>query len=225
MITAIIPAFNEEATVGKIIKKLQCVPEVSSIIFVNDGSTDKTLAIAQAALKGSASNIINLEKNQGKGAALRAAIQLVDTEYVVIQDADLELEPQDISLLFKHLKQNNVRVVYGNRRGYRPAKISPLFYFGGVFVSSIGNFLFRQNLNDWPVGYKLVEATLLKSLDLSSSGFEICAEITAKIASRGIKIQEIPIRYYPRSIKEGKKLRIRHGLTFILTMLKVRLGL
>lgn len=225
LITAIIPAFNEEATVGKIIKKLQCVPEVSVIIFVNDGSTDKTLAIAQATLKGSESIIINLENNQGKGAALRAALHLVNTDYVVFQDADLELEPHDISLLFNHLKQNNLRVVYGNRRGYRPAKISPLYYFGGVFVSTIGNLLFRQNLHDWPVGYKLFEATLLKSLDLSSSGFEICAEITAKIASSGIKIQEIPIRYYPRSIKEGKKLRIRHGLIFIITMIKVRFGI
>jgi glycosyltransferase involved in cell wall biosynthesis len=229
-LSIIIPAYNEAATMHSILDKIldvKLIQEIQKeILIVNDCSTDNTKNIvADYIAKHLAERIIliNQPYNQGKGAAIRKGLEKVTGDYVIIQDADLEYNPQDYNPLLEHLIHKDLQVIYGSRFFNKTNKHSyHRFYIGGRLVSLITNILYGQNLTDEPTCYKLFRTDLIKSIPLQCTGFEFCPEVTAKVAKRGIKINEIAIEYYPRSIEEGKKIKWTDGMEAIWTLFKYR---
>lgn len=229
-LSIIIPAYNEETTIHLILEKI-CRVELpdgieKEIIIVDDGSKDHTEEKCREFIKSHPTiNIIYHKQvpNQGKGAALRAGIGEATGKWTVIQDADLEYDPEDYIPLLKWMIANNGKVVYGSRFLKKTNKHSYLsFYIGGRMVSLTTNILYGQKLTDEPTCYKFFDTEFLKSIPLQCNGFEFCPEVTAKVCKKGIKIHEIPIRYYPRSIDEGKKINWKDGVIAIWTLLKYR---
>ena len=196
------------------------------LIVVNDCSTDSTEQIVEDFIAHHAdAPIVYLkhEKNYGKGMAVRTGIRAVTGDYIVMQDADLELDPNDFKKMLPFLLSGEYHVVYGSR--FLAEENSHTYFsyqLGGKFLSVMTNILYRQHITDEPTCYKMFTADLLKSIPLDCEGFEFCPEVTAKVSRLGYKIKEVPIRYYPRSIEEGKKLRLSDGLKAIGTLLKYR---
>ncbi|MDR1918546.1 MAG: glycosyltransferase family 2 protein [Tannerellaceae bacterium] len=230
ILSIIIPVYNEESTLESLLEKVIRLELINGaqkeIILVNDCSRDRSEEIALAVMARHPEAAIKYarhETNQGKGMAIRTGIQWVRGDYVVIQDADLEYDPEDFNLLLSYLICNDKKVVYGSRFLSRENTHSyPTFYWGGRLVSFVANLLYRQHLTDEPTCYKMFEAALLKSIPLQCTGFEFCPEVTAKVAKRGYRITELPIRYYPRSIQEGKKIKWYDGIEALWTLLKYR---
>lgn len=230
MLSIIIPVYNEESTLKRLLEKVIHVKLTNGvekeIIIINDCSRDKSEAIAKCVIAEYPNVSIKYtrhEVNSGKGMAIRTGLQLVTGDYVVIQDADLECEPQDIDLLLNYLITCEKKVVYGSRFLKQENRHSYLgFYLGGRLVSFFANILYGQHLTDEPTCYKMFDAELLKSIPLRCTGFEFCPEVTAKVSKLGYKIKELPIHYYPRSISEGKKLKWYDGVKAIWTLLKYR---
>jgi len=226
----IIPAYNEEKTIHLLLDKVLSVDLINNIekeiIIINDCSADNTKKVVEAYIadhKEANIQLFSQEKNQGKGAAIRKGLELITGDFVIIQDADLEYDPKDYNPLLQHLISHNLTVIYGSRFLMRDNKHSyQTFYIGGRIVTLFTNILFLQRLTDEPTCYKLFKTELIKSITLRCNGFEFCPEVTAKIAKRGIKIVELPISYFPRSIEEGKKIKWTDGLEAIWTLLKYR---
>ena len=227
-LSIIIPAYNEEKTIAELLQRVLDADLGEGIdrelIVVNDCSTDSTGRIVQSFIAAHPQAPITYlvhDRNQGKGMAVRTGIQAVTGDYVVMQDADLELDPNDFARMLPHLLSGQYRVVYGSR--FLAEENSHTYFsyqLGGKFLSVMTNLLYDQHITDEPTCYKMCDAGLLKSIPLDCKGFEFCPEVTAKVSRLGYKIKEVPIRYYPRSIEEGKKLRLKDGLKAIGTLLK-----
>lgn len=227
-LSIIIPAYNEEKTIAELLQRVLDADLGEGIdrelIVVNDCSTDSTGRIVQSFIAAHPQAPITYlvhDRNQGKGMAVRTGIQAVTGDYVVMQDADLELDPNDFARMLPHLLSGQYRVVYGSR--FLAEENSHTYFsyqLGGKFLSVMTNLLYDQHITDEPTCYKMFDAGLLKSIPLDCKGFEFCPEVTAKVSRLGYKIKEVPIRYYPRSIEEGKKLRLKDGLKAIGTLLK-----
>ncbi len=229
-LSIIIPAYNEERTIYQILEKIEQVELIDQIekeiLIIDDGSKDLTFEKCQQFATAHPNTNIHYHKqpyNQGKGAALRKGISLATGDWTIIQDADLEYDPEDYNPLLKWMIENKGKVVYGSRFLNRVNKHSYFrFYLGGRLVSFTTNLLYRQHLTDEPTCYKFFDTQFLKSIPLVCKGFEFCPEVTAKVCKKGIKIHEIPIKYYPRSIAEGKKINWKDGLIAIWTLIKFR---
>lgn len=230
ILSVLIPAYNEENNIKIILNKVVRVQLIHNIgleiVVVNDCSTDNTLTeTAQFIAENPHVKIIlhSHEKNQGKGAAIKSAIALSTGNIIVIQDADLEYDPEDYNLMLSYIISGDYKVVYGSRFLNRQNKHSyRSFYLGGRLVSIVTNILYGQNLTDEPTCYKMFDANVLKNIKLNCTGFEFCPEVTAKVVKAKNKIKEVPIHYYPRSIEEGKKIKWYDGLEAIWTLLKYR---
>lgn len=220
-LSVIIPVYNESGTIREIIKRVQAVPIDKEIIVVDDGSTDSTCEILNQ-LRDNGIILKRHDRNMGKGMAIRTGIKHVSGDAVVIQDADLEYDPQDYLVLIKPIIEGKARVVYGSRvlgggkHSYRR------FYLGGRFLSILTNLLYGSSITDEPTCYKMFKTEVLKNMTLECTGFEFCPEVTAKVLKKGIKIVELPISYYPRTIEEGKKIRWLDGVIAIWTLIKYR---
>lgn len=190
--------------------------------MVDDGSTDRTAEIARAASHPGL-RVLRHSKNRGKGAAIRTGLEAASGEIVLIQDADLEYDPSDYEKLLAPIRAGQAQVVYGSRI-LRPdnGRSYGRYYWGGRLLSWWTNLLFGSSITDEPAGYKVFQADLLRSLNLTCEGFEFCPEVTAKILRRNIPIVEVPIRYRPRSMEEGKKIRWPDGLKALWTLWKLR---
>jgi glycosyltransferase involved in cell wall biosynthesis len=198
------------------------VPIEKEIIIIDDGSNDGTTEILKN-IKDKNIKIIFKKVNEGKGSAIREGLKYVKGEIIVIQDADLEYEPMDWIKMVELIEEKNVDVVYGSRVLGRGKKSSLFFYLGGRILSIITNILYNAQITDEPTCYKMFKKKVIKSIELKCKGFEFCPEITAKIRKKGYKIYEVPISYNPRSIKEGKKIRLKDGIMAIWTLIKYRL--
>ncbi len=221
MLSVLIPAYNEERTVRELLRRVLAVDLPKEIIVVDDGSTDNTSRIL-ADVEGI--RVVRHERNQGKGAAVITAIALARGDACLIQDADLEYDPDDIPALYQRYLQGDVGAVYGSRvlmPGQRRSSI--FFYWGGRLVSLVASLLYGTWITDEPTGYKLVSTELMRSVGLRARGFDLCPELTAGILRRGARIAEVPIRYSPRGWSEGKKITARDGLLAIWVLLRERL--
>ena len=229
-LSIIIPAYNEAQTIHLLLDKVLAVNLVKEfkkeLIIVNDCSVDNTQEVVELYIKNhkdSNIQLINQHYNQGKGAAIRKGLEFITGDYVIIQDADLEYDPEDYNPLLSYMIDNNLSVIYGSRFLMKENKHSyQTFYLGGRIVSLFTNLLYFQHLTDEPTCYKLFKTDLIKSIPLKCNGFEFCPEITAKVAKKGIRIKELPIKYYPRSIEEGKKIKWTDGVEALWTLLKYR---
>jgi glycosyltransferase involved in cell wall biosynthesis len=194
------------------------------IIVVNDGSSDNSREVLDR--YADRFIIIHHSKNQGKGAGVATGYRVATGDYVVVQDADLEYDPNDLRRLIDEAENNNAEVVYGSRRLGLSRKKSPkagwIYYLGGVYLTWLTNLLYRANITDEATCYKMVSKPVLDKISIKATGFEFCPEITAKICRQGVKIHEVPISYIPRSQEEGKKIKFRDGLVAIWTLIKYR---
>ncbi|MBC6400272.1 MAG: glycosyltransferase family 2 protein [Ekhidna sp.] len=221
-LSVIMCTYNEGKTLNEIIKKVLDVPLNIELIIVNDGSSDNTRQILNTYKNHQNIVIIHHKKNLGKGSAIRTGREYATGDISIIQDADLETDPQDYLHLVKPIVEKETLVVYGSR--LLDAKFDRTrFYYGGRFITLIANLLFNQKITDEPACYKVFETNFFKSIPLVCRGFDFCPEITAKISKRGIKIPELPMKYYPRSKKQGKKLKFKDGVIALWVLIKFKI--
>ncbi|SRR5258708_5640764 len=225
-----IPSYNESTTLESIISSVAAQKDlVRQIIVVNDGSTDRTTAMLDTLQRTWSYpsidlQVIHFQENRGKGAAVQAAINVATQPYFLIQDADLELDPQDYASLVQPIDKGETQVVFGNRfpRGF-PRTLGLLSRLANWIVTSLSNALYGLALKDQACGYKLFPTSLIREFGLVSNGFEICSEIAAKAGRRKISVVNVPVRYEPRDSEHGKKIRWMDGFTAVYTLLKYRL--
>jgi glycosyltransferase involved in cell wall biosynthesis len=223
LVSVIIPAYNEEHTIRQVLDTVQALPLEKQIIVVNDGSTDGTYTILEELRSDNNLTIVHCKENRGKGFAIRSGIPYVKGKAVVIQDADMELSPNDLLHVVEPLKNAKVEVVYGSRFLEGRGNASIHNYIANRILAMYTNLLYGCRITDESTGYKAFSADLIKELNLTCEGFEFCPEVTAKILRAGYSIHEVPVSYFPRTKKEGKKLRFwSDGLFAAWTLLKYR---
>lgn len=230
-LSVIMPAYNEAAYVGNILERLLDVKlpygMEMEVVVVDDCSTDATTEKVKEFVKARGKGRVKLlrhRRNCGKGMAIRTGLERVSGEYVVIQDADEEYNPEDFKAMCKKMVEEDLDVLYGSRylrTGLRPYAYKT-FYIGTRLLSRVVNLLYSQHITDEATCYKMFRTQLLRDLRLECQGFEFCPEVTAKVGRRGIKIEEVPISYAPRTVEEGKKIGWRDGLVALWTLLKYR---
>ncbi len=223
LLSVIIPAFNEAATIRQVVKEVKELPINKEIIIVNDGSTDGTSEILEQMHDEPWLKIVQCKENRGKGFAIRIGLEHITGDFVVIQDADLELRPKDLLPIFDLLRKGDAQVVYGSRFLNGRNQTSLQHYIANRMLTGLVNLLYQIHITDEATCYKAFDAVLITSLDLTCEGFEFCPEVTAKVLRASYHIHEVPIAYFPRTKKGGKKLRFwREGMLAVWTLLKYR---
>ena len=217
-LSIIIPCYNEEGTISQIINKInEVVSFPYEIIVVDDCSNDKTRSILENDLNSKISKLILNPKNSGKGYSLRQGIKEASGEIILIQDADLEYDPNDYKKLIEPIKNGYADVVYGSR--FTGAEHKRVLYFwhmiGNKFLTILSNMFTNLNLTDMEVGYKVFKSEVLKSVSLKEDRFGFEPEITAKIAKKNLRVYEVGITYHGRKYSEGKKITWRDGFSAI----------
>ncbi|HXW04632.1 MAG TPA: glycosyltransferase family 2 protein [Vicinamibacterales bacterium] len=227
-LSVVIPAHNEERFIGELLRQLSAVDLqplglAREVIAVDDGSSDRTAEIVRGFPDV---RLHRLPRHAGKGAAVRAGLDLATGDLLLIQDADLEYDPRDHVPMLRALLAGRGEAVYGSRyleAGRRPSQ-SVLAYLGGRSLSPFGWLCTGRWLTDPATALKLFPRALLASLALSTSGFELDHEITAKVLARGCRIAEVPVRYRPRSRAEGKKIGVKDWFVACGTFIRYRNG-
>ena len=230
LLSILIPAFQEEATIEEILRRVAAVDTESlgfdkEIIVCDDGSSDRTFAFAERFSAGKpAVRVVRHPENQGKGAAIRTALGAARGDYVLIQDADLEYEVSDYPALLREVAAG-ADVVYGSRflTNPRPTGMRTANYVANRILTTTANLLYGLSITDEATCFKVFRTSLLRELDLECTGFEFCPEVTAKLGKRKIKIVEVPIAYTARAIEEGKKVRWTDGVEAMWVLIKNRL--
>lgn len=223
-LSVVIPVYNEEKTIHLILEKILATPFEKEIIVVDDHSSDRTKEILKKFETHPLVKIFFQSKNQGKGAALKRGFQEITGDIVIIQDADLEYDPNDYGLLIEPILKENADVVYGSRFLGGRTQRSHFFWnkMGNRLLSNFSNILYNSTLSDINTCYKVFQSKLLKEVKFKENGFAFCAEFTAKVCKRRLHIYEVPIVYHGRNMDEGKKLRMKHGFGHLWALLKYR---
>ena len=225
-LSIIIPCYNESKTILSVLNNIAALDLgniIKEIIIINDASTDSTKELLEKNSTNHDYKLIHHQVNQGKTNAIISGLKQVTGDYTIIQDADLEYDPQDIKKLVQLVLDEKTPVVYGSRRLNQKHEYSYLsYYLGANFLTWLSNHFFKQKLTDVETCYKLIKTDLLKDLNISSQNFLFENEVTAKLAQKNIKIQEVPISYNPRSKKQGKKIKFRHGVEALILTFKHR---
>ena len=233
-LSVLVPVYNEEQTLEEIVRRVCAVPLAKEIILVDDGSRDRSREILTRLQEESQRNGDPLNKirvflqprNEGKGAALRAAMDHVSGDVVIVQDADLEYDPKDYPSLLEPIETGVADVVYGTRFAGGGAHRVLFFWhsLGNRMLTLLSNMLTNLNLSDMEVGYKVFRAEVLKGIDLKSKRFGFEPEITIKLAKKRCRFYEVPISYHGRTYEEGKKITWKDGLAALYTMIRFRLA-
>ncbi len=222
-LSVIVPVFNEEKTVGGIISKLDKInlgKRRKEIVVVDDGSGDGSAGIIKK-LKIKNLKFIRHKKNQGKGAAIRTALKKATGDYVIIQDADTEYNPDEIIKLVSAAEKQNLLVVFGSRdKEIRNRYLYPHYYWGSKMLCVMLNLMFGEKFTDPETCYKLIQTDLMRFLEISERGFGVEMEMAAKIARLKVPYDEVSISYHPRSFAEGKKIGMKDGFEAIFLIWK-----
>jgi glycosyltransferase involved in cell wall biosynthesis len=226
-LSVIVPVYNERNTVVEVLRRMRSVELADGIereiIVVDDGSSDGTRDVLRQ-LGDSTVRILVHEGNRGKGAAVRTGLSVATGDYVLIQDADLEYDPEDWPKLIAPVLRGKARVVYGSRFTGERRNMLFFHWVGNRMLSLVTNVLYNTTLSDMETCYKLVDRELLLDLGLRCNRFDIEPEITSKILKRKIRIYEVPISYTGREFDEGKKITWRDGFAALWTLIKFRFG-
>ena len=222
-LSVIVPVFDERNTVVEIVRRMRAVelPVDLEIVIVDDGSTDGTGDVLRQ-LADSTVRVVLHEHNKGKGAAIRTGLEKVTGDLVLIQDADLEYDPEDWPKLLAPVLRGKAQVVYGSRFTGERRNMLFLHWMGNRFLSLTTNVLYNTTLSDMETCYKLFDRSVIDGITIRASRFEFEPEITAKILRRGIRIYEVPISYTGREFDEGKKITWRDGFIALWTLVKYR---
>ena len=227
-LTIIIPVYNEIKFINSLLNIVLNTKVKKQIIVVDDCSNDGTRELIIENFKDKIDKLILHKKNQGKGAAIISAQKYVNGDYVIIQDADLEYDPNQYEIFIDEIKKNNFKALYGSRvlkkdKYYNVQNFShKIRILGNVFLTFVSNKINKQNLTDAHTCYKMIDSEIFKSLILKEKGFAFCPELTTKLANLGVPIFEIPISYQGRSYDEGKKIGAIDGLSAIIALFKYR---
>jgi glycosyltransferase involved in cell wall biosynthesis len=231
-LSVLVPVYNEERTLEEIVRRICAVPLAKEIIFVDDGSKDRSREILTRLQEenhraGDATNQIRVflqAQNEGKGAALKVALSHVTGDVVIIQDADLEYDPEDYPRLLEPIQKGLADVVYGTRFAGGGAHRVLFFWhsMGNRMLTLLSNMLTNLNLSDMEVGYKVFRAEVLKGIELESKRFGFEPEITMKLAKKHCRFYEVPISYHGRTYEEGKKITWKDGFAALYDMIRFR---
>jgi glycosyltransferase involved in cell wall biosynthesis len=222
-LSVIVPVYNERNTVAEIVRRMRAVelPVEREIVIVDDGSDDGTRDVL-AQVADSTVRVVLHPHNRGKGAAIRTGLAQVTGDLVLIQDADLEYDPDDWRKLLEPVLKRGVPVVYGSRFTGERRNMLFLHWVGNRFLALVTNVLYNTTLSDMETCYKLFDRQLLDGIHLRANRFDFEPEVTAKILRRGIRIYEVPISYSGREFDEGKKITWRDGIDALKTLVKYR---
>ena len=225
-LSVVIPVYNESSTIGRIVQRVKDSPvEDIEIIVVDDASTDGTREKLQNEIEPLVDKVIYHRKNRGKGAALRSGFKEITGDVVVVQDADLEYDPDEYPLLMDPIHSGKADAVYGSRfAGGGPHRVLYFWHMvGNRFLTLLSNMLTNLNLTDMETCYKMFRREVIQSIEIKEERFGFEPEITAKIARNGCRIYEIGISYAGRTYAEGKKIRWKDGFRAVYAILKYNL--
>lgn len=230
LVSIITPFFNEEQTLAILLARAAAAALPAGMtrefVLVDDGSRDGSNANAAEFVRRhpDTAHLVTLPSNQGKGAAMRRGLAASKGDILLIQDADLEWDPADYTRLLAPYADPAVSVVFGSRLlGHEARRIYYHYYLGGRMLSAWTNLLFGSHVTDEPTGMKSFRRGVLDGITLSADGFDFDPELVARLLQAGHAIHEIPVRYQPRTFKEGKKVRPRDGLRALWVLLQIRM--
>lgn len=221
-ISVIIPVYNELHTIQEVVQRVQSQPFSKEIIIVDDYSSDGTRQLLQTSAWPPNVRILYHERNMGKGAGIRTALQAVTKDIIIIQDADLEYNPSDFAVVLRPILDGVADVVYGSRFLGIHRSFMLHHYVGNKMLTLITNVLYNNILTDMETGYKAFRAPVLKGIKIRSNRFDFEPEITAKVLKRGYRIYEVPIYYAGRDYAEGKKITWRDGVSALWALIRFR---
>lgn len=215
ILSVLVPAYNEQETIGSVLERVLALPIVREVVVVDDGSTDETASIVErwCATDGRV-KLLRQGRNQGKTAAVLRALSAAEGEIIIIQDADLEYDPKEIPDVIEPILEGHADVVYGSRFLVKRATRVLYFYhfLANNCLTFLSNLFTNMNMSDIETGYKAFRASVIKDIPLSSTGFGMEVEITAALARLPVRVYEVPISYYGRTYEQGKKIGTRDGI-------------
>ena len=222
-LSVLVPVYNERSTIGEVIRRIRSVdvPLEVEIVVVNDGSSDGTDKVLST-LEDSTVRVFNHVQNQGKGAALRTGLESATGDLIIIQDADLEYDPEDWIKLLDPIMKHKAFVVYGSRFTGERKNMLLLHWIGNRFLSLLTNVLYATTLSDMETCYKCFDRRVIEPVHIVSNRFDFEPEITAKVLRQGFRIYEVPISYAGREFDEGKKITWRDGFAALKALVKFR---
>jgi dolichol-phosphate mannosyltransferase len=225
-ISVIIPVYNEFRTLAQVLERVRQAPLprgcVKEIIVVDDGSTDGTAEVLGEQARRSVIVGHHSEQNRGKGAAIRTGIALATGDVILVQDGDLEYDPNDYARILEPIVNHEAEVVYGSRFLAKPLHIEKRYRLANRILTAAANLLYNAHLTDEATAYKAFRSSVLRGIKLQCNRFDFCPEVTAKLRRLGYEIREVPIRYNARGIADGKKIRFTDGLEALWTLCKSR---
>ncbi len=223
LLSVVMPVYNEEDTIQEIINKVLEEKTNKELIIVDDGSKDRSRELLRA-INDERVKVFFHTHNQGKAGAIRTALQHISGDVVIIQDADLEYNPQEYERLIRPIDMNKADVVYGSRFSGPEQRVLYFWHFvGNKFLTLVSNMLTNLNLSDMETCYKAFRTDIIKQIEIESGRFGIEPELTAKVAKLGCRVYEVPISYYGRDYSEGKKITWKDGFEAIWYILKFNL--